>query len=62
VGITEPHAQNVESVLKQAYKLFSDYVVKNPFYIQDQPIKAPLFDARIAKEILFIDNLTKEKK
>jgi hypothetical protein len=62
VVITEPRAQDIDGILRQTYKLFSDFVSKNPFYIQEQPIKSPLFDARITKEIILLDNVAVAKK
>eukprot|EP01095_Lingulamoeba_sp_RSL-Kostka_P010136 TRINITY_DN3591_c0_g1_i1.p1 TRINITY_DN3591_c0_g1~~TRINITY_DN3591_c0_g1_i1.p1 ORF type:complete len:146 (+),score=31.97 TRINITY_DN3591_c0_g1_i1:86-523(+) len=31
-------------ILNLIYELYSDYVMKNPFYQQDQPIRCELFD------------------
>ena len=37
--IADAHHQHVEKVLRQVYKLYADYVQKNPFYLIEQPIR-----------------------
>jgi hypothetical protein len=46
--LAEPNAVDLNTSLKRVYELFSDYVVKNPFYVNNQPIKCPLFDTKIS--------------
>ncbi|KAI5967100.1 hypothetical protein KGF57_000529 [Candida theae] len=43
--------QRTEDLFKSLYVTYSDYVMKNPFYSMDMPIKSPLFDANV-KDIL----------
>eukprot|EP01029_Cantina_marsupialis_P029147 TRINITY_DN779868_c0_g1_i1.p1 TRINITY_DN779868_c0_g1~~TRINITY_DN779868_c0_g1_i1.p1 ORF type:complete len:134 (+),score=25.56 TRINITY_DN779868_c0_g1_i1:104-505(+) len=38
----------LNSVLKKAYVLYSDYVLKNPFQDMDMPIRCELFDKNLA--------------
>ncbi|GMM34088.1 TRAPP subunit [Saccharomycopsis crataegensis] len=36
-----------EELLRKIYILYGDYVMKNPFYSMDMPIKAELFDIKV---------------
>eukprot|EP01117_Protostelium_nocturnum_P008673 TRINITY_DN3112_c0_g2_i6.p1 TRINITY_DN3112_c0_g2~~TRINITY_DN3112_c0_g2_i6.p1 ORF type:complete len:250 (+),score=44.84 TRINITY_DN3112_c0_g2_i6:504-1253(+) len=47
-GIAEPTAQ-MEGLLKQVYVVYTDYVLKNPFYEIDQPIRCEQFDISLDK-------------
>jgi len=38
----------VEHLLRKIYTLFADYVLKNPFYSIDMPIRCSLFDRKLA--------------
>lgn len=44
---TEPTQQNVDSILKKIYELYADYVMKNPFYQVDNPIRCEVFDRKL---------------
>jgi len=37
--IADANHQRVDKVLRQVYKLYADYVQKNPFYLIEQPIR-----------------------
>lgn len=39
--------ESVEEYFKQLYVLYCDYVMKDPFYSTDMPIKSTLFEAKI---------------
>ena len=39
----------VDSFIKKIYELYSDYVMKNPFYTLEMPIKCDLFDENLIK-------------
>eukprot|EP00736_Rhodelphis_marinus_P014511 Rmarinus@m.18034 len=39
----------MEGVLDSIYELYADYVMKNPFYEVDQPIRCQLFDLHLDK-------------
>lgn len=41
---TEPQQPNTEAVLKKIYELYADYVMKNPFYTVEMPIRCEKFD------------------
>lgn len=57
IAITDSRQQNVENFLRKSYEIFSDYALKNPFYLNDQPIKSDLFDNNIQLAIENIDRL-----
>jgi hypothetical protein len=37
------------SILRRLHLLYADYALKNPFYVQDMPIRCRLFDIHFAK-------------
>lgn len=39
----------MEQFLHNIYELYSDYVLKNPFYEIDQPIRCELFDDQLSQ-------------
>lgn len=41
---TEPQQPNTEAVLKRIYELYADFVMKNPFYTVEMPIRCEKFD------------------
>jgi hypothetical protein len=45
--ITEPRQANVDAVLRRIYELYSDYVMKNPFYQLEMPIRCEEFDRNL---------------
>ena len=45
----EPESKNLDHVLKEVYVLYSDYVLKNPFYEVDMPIHCERFDLKLTK-------------
>lgn len=45
---TEPGAQGVPLLLHQIYDMYADYVLKNPFYEIEMPIRCELFDINLA--------------
>lgn len=44
---TEPAQPNVDSVIKKIYELYADFVMKNPFYTIEMPIRCQKFDASL---------------
>lgn len=42
-------SSDLDTYLRNIYKLYSDYVLKNPFYEVDMPIKSDLFNVEIEK-------------
>ena len=49
--IADPNHPNIDNVLRRAYDIYSDYVMKNPFYAPEMPIRSELFDLNLAKLI-----------
>ncbi|CAX44461.1 synbindin, putative [Candida dubliniensis CD36] len=53
IMITAPNVANSESVtdelFRHLYILYSDYVMKDPFYSLDMPIKSSLFDGEVKR-------------
>jgi trafficking protein particle complex subunit 4 len=41
---TDPPQPNVDVMLRKIYELYSDYVMKNPFYTIEMPIRCEKFD------------------
>ncbi|ODQ67596.1 Sybindin-like protein [Nadsonia fulvescens var. elongata DSM 6958] len=39
----------IDAILKMCYQLFADYVMKNPFYQIDMPVRCELFDINLAQ-------------
>ncbi|ODQ52646.1 Sybindin-like protein [Saitoella complicata NRRL Y-17804] len=45
---TEPRQPNSESVARRVYELYTDYVMKNPFYQVEMPVRCEMFDRHLA--------------
>eukprot|EP00164_Ancoracysta_twista_P007891 GFYU01011293.1.p1 GENE.GFYU01011293.1~~GFYU01011293.1.p1 ORF type:complete len:138 (-),score=16.74 GFYU01011293.1:124-537(-) len=45
--LADPTAKNVDSALQTIYQLYTDYVLKNPFYTVEMPIRCDLFDQQL---------------
>jgi len=45
---TEPMQPNVETIMRRIYELYADYVMKNPFYQLEMPIRCEIFDRHLA--------------
>uniref|UniRef100_A0A7S0VN71 Trafficking protein particle complex subunit n=1 Tax=Hemiselmis tepida TaxID=464990 RepID=A0A7S0VN71_9CRYP len=45
--LSEPRVLNLDALLRQVYALYSDYVLKNPFYELDMPIQCELFNKQV---------------
>lgn len=41
---TEPQQPNIDSMMRKIYELYSDFVMKNPFYTVEMPIRCEKFD------------------
>lgn len=41
---TEPGQPNVETIVRKVYELYADYVMKNPFYQLEMPIRCEQFE------------------
>ena len=40
-----------EQICRKLYDLYADYVLKNPFYTLEMPIRVELFDIYVAKMV-----------
>lgn len=49
--VCEPGTQHMENLLKHIYELYTDYVLKNPFYEMEMPIRCELFDINLAQAV-----------
>ncbi|KAJ3027502.1 UNVERIFIED_CONTAM: hypothetical protein HDU68_003690 [Siphonaria sp. JEL0065] len=47
--VTDPLQANVDALMKKIYEIYADYVMKNPFYTPEMPIRAELFDLNLGK-------------
>ncbi|EKX32498.1 trafficking protein particle complex subunit 4 [Guillardia theta CCMP2712] len=45
--LAEPKVVALDALLKQIYIIFSDYVLKNPFYELDMPVQCDLFNIKV---------------
>ena len=54
IAIADSRQANVDTFLRKTYEIYSDYALKNPFYLMDQPIRSDLFDTNIQN---YIDNI-----
>lgn len=41
-----------DTVLEKVYQLFADYVMKNPFYQMDMPVRCEIFDRRLNQYLM----------
>ncbi|KAH8692003.1 Sybindin-like family protein [Talaromyces proteolyticus] len=44
---TDPLMPNIDTVLKKVYDLYADYVMKNPFYQLEMPVRCEAFDRHL---------------
>ncbi|RFU29219.1 hypothetical protein B7463_g7135, partial [Scytalidium lignicola] len=44
---TEPMQPNVDAILRRIYELYADYVMKNPFYQTEMPVRCEVFDRKL---------------
>jgi trafficking protein particle complex subunit 4 len=48
---TEPTQPNVDLITRRVYELYADFVMKNPFYTVEMPIRCQKFDAGLDQYI-----------
>lgn len=51
IVVADRNQAKVDDLLRKIYELYSDYVLKNPFYSLDMPIRCELFSANLTKVI-----------
>ncbi|RAL13514.1 trafficking protein particle complex subunit 4 [Aspergillus homomorphus CBS 101889] len=44
---TDPHMANVEPVMRKIYEFYADFVMKNPFYQLEMPVRCEAFDRNL---------------
>jgi hypothetical protein len=44
----EPGTPGMDNLLRNIYELYTDYVLKNPFYEVEMPIRCELWDLNLA--------------
>jgi hypothetical protein len=44
---TDPVTGNVETIINKIYELYADYVMKNPFYQLEMPVRCESFDRHL---------------
>ncbi|KAB2621638.1 trafficking protein particle complex subunit 4-like [Pyrus ussuriensis x Pyrus communis] len=49
--VSEPGTPHMEGLLKHIYELYTDYVLKNPFYEMEMPIRCDLFDINLTQAV-----------
>jgi len=49
--VADPDADQLDKALKEIYQLYTDYVLKNPFYVMEMPIRIELFDRHVVQLI-----------
>ncbi|KAJ3113484.1 hypothetical protein HDU96_003351 [Phlyctochytrium bullatum] len=54
--VTDPAQQNVDGYMKKISEIYADYVMKNPFYTPEMPVRAELFDLQLAKFVKQINS------
>jgi hypothetical protein len=57
-----PGTPDLESLLRGIYDLYVDYVLKNPFFEIDMPIRCDLFNKNLDKMVQRVALLTTRKK
>ncbi|KAF3762346.1 Sybindin-like protein [Cryphonectria parasitica EP155] len=53
---TDTTQANVDVTTRKIYELYSDYVMKNPFYQLEMPIRCEMFDRKLSSYIREINN------
>lgn len=46
---TEPQQPNVDIIIRRVYDIYADYVMKNPFYQLEMPVRCEAFDRELVK-------------
>ncbi|KAL1873999.1 hypothetical protein VTK73DRAFT_605 [Phialemonium thermophilum] len=53
---TDTTQTNVDGTVRRIYDLYADYVMKNPFYQLEMPIRCDMFDRKLASYIREVNN------
>jgi len=53
---TDTTQTNVDVTMRKVYDLYADYVMKNPFYSLEMPIRCEMFDRKLQSYVREINN------
>lgn len=53
---TDTTQANVDVTMRRVYEMYTDYVMKNPFYQLEMPVRCDLFDRKLSSYIREINN------
>jgi hypothetical protein len=53
---TDTTQANVDLTMRRVYDTYSDYVMKNPFYQLEMPVRCDMFDRKLGSYIREINN------
>ncbi len=53
---TDTTQTNVDVTIRRIYDLYADYVMKNPFYSLEMPVRCDIFDRKLLSYIREINN------
>ncbi|SPQ19326.1 d4b6af0b-7a98-4d23-9a24-f770e5cc1b43 [Thermothielavioides terrestris] len=53
---TDPTQANVDATMRRVYDMYTDYVMKNPFYQLEMPVRCDMFDRKLGSYIREINN------
>ncbi|KAK3936316.1 putative trafficking protein particle complex subunit 4 [Diplogelasinospora grovesii] len=53
---TDTTQANVDVTIRRVYEMYSDYVMKNPFYQLEMPVRCEMFDRKLLSYIREINN------
>ncbi|OLN95956.1 Transport protein particle subunit trs23 [Colletotrichum chlorophyti] len=53
---TDTTQTNIDVILRRIYDLYSDYVMKNPFYQLEMPVRCEMFERKLLSYVREINN------
>jgi len=53
---TEPEQPNVDATIRKIYELYADYVMKNPFYQTEMPVRCEAFDRKLGQYVRLLNS------
>ncbi|CAG8959973.1 hypothetical protein HYFRA_00012690, partial [Hymenoscyphus fraxineus] len=53
---TEPQQPNIEKIMAMIYGLYADYVMKNPFYSLEMPVRCEGWERRLVREVRAVNS------
>lgn len=53
---TDPQQPNVDAILRKIYELYADFVMKNPFYQMEMPVRCEAFDRGLGKYLRVLNS------